>query len=112
MKKNVRSDWLRLKDIVAAIDNAEEIGLHKKSSKTEIHVVAFYITIIGEAANRLSAVIKKKHDDIPWRSIIDMRNKIVHEYWGIDLSALLEVVGDDLPVLKKQIRAILREVKK
>jgi uncharacterized protein with HEPN domain len=111
MSKKTDSDVIRLKDILTAIDDIEAVRLTKKSSKKDIHSAAFCITIIGEAANYVSTKLRKRHSEIPWRNMISMRNKIVHEYSGIDLNILLEVIEDDLPPLKKQIRAILKKVK-
>lgn len=61
------------------------------------------LEIIGEAVKNLSDEIKDKYQSIPWRDIADMRNKLIHEYFGVDLEAVWEVIEKDLPVLKKEI---------
>ena len=61
------------------------------------------IEIFGEAANALSEAFKKKHPDVPWRSIIGTRNRLIHGYFDVDLSLLWTTVADDLPVLIKEL---------
>ena len=46
------------------------------------------IEIIGEAAKRLSNEIREKYTDIPWKDIVGMRNKFIHNYFGVDIDAL------------------------
>ncbi len=64
------------------------------------------IEIIAEASKKISAEIKKDFPDVPWRQIMAMRNKIIHEYFGIDLQAVWNVVQSNLPELKIQISRI------
>lgn len=65
------------------------------------------IEIIGEAASKLSNSFKEKHPDIPWKNIIGMRNKLIHDYFGIDINAVWKTVTSDIPVLKKEIKLII-----
>lgn len=64
------------------------------------------LTVIGEAAKNIPDEIKIKYDDIPWEEIIGMRNKVIHEYFGVDENILWETVKEDLPVFEKQILEI------
>jgi uncharacterized protein with HEPN domain len=66
--------------------------------------VMHQIQIIGEAANRLSSSFKERSSPIPWRDIIGMRNKLVHDYMGVDLEAVWETARKDIPVLKNALR--------
>lgn len=50
------------------------------------------IEIIAEASKKISSEIKSQNPEIPWRLIMAMRNKIVHEYFGIDLPAIWNVI--------------------
>lgn len=70
------------------------------------------IEIIGEAARHIPEKIRKAHHQVPWKKIAGMRDKIVHEYFGIDLGVTWAVVKYDLPKLKKQIQRILSTLKK
>lgn len=57
--------------------------------------------IMGEAANKVSEDFKEKYQQIPWREMIATRNKLIHEYFGVDLNELWKTVEEDLPWLEK-----------
>ena len=65
--------------------------------------VMHQIQIIGEAASRVSSSLKVQSNHIPWRDIIGMRSKLVHDYMGVDLEAVWETARKDLPVLKSSL---------
>ena len=65
--------------------------------------VARELSIIGEAASRLSAEFREEHPEIPFRDIVSMRNIIIHEYAGVDAIFLWNTYRDDLPRLKKML---------
>lgn len=67
------------------------------------------LEIIGEASRNVSESFQEEHSDIPWGQIISLRNRIVHEYFEINLGIAWDIVQDDLPVLKRQIQQILDE---
>jgi uncharacterized protein with HEPN domain len=60
-----------------------------------------------EASNRLSPDFKLQHNSIPWEEIIGLRNRFIHEYFGIDLEIIYQIVQDELPSLKSSIQALL-----
>jgi uncharacterized protein with HEPN domain len=64
------------------------------------------VEIIGEAANRVTSEMKNRHPDIPWRSIIDTRNRLIHGYDVIDLNILWSTLTTDLPPLIAMLEAI------
>ena len=64
------------------------------------------IEIIGEAAKRLSKSFQENHPQIPWKDIVGMRNKLIHDYMGVDTGAVWDTVKKDIPILKKQIDAL------
>lgn len=66
------------------------------------------LEIIGEATKRLSAGLKK-NPHIAWKDIAGMRDKLIHDYLGVDLDAVWDTVKKDIPVLKKEIKKILSE---
>lgn len=51
---------------------------------------------------RISDEIKKNHLDIPWKDIAGMRNKLIHDYLGVDIDAVWDTVVNDIPILKKK----------
>ncbi len=65
------------------------------------------IIIIGEETSKVNKAIKLKYDDIQWELMSGMRNKMVHNYDGIDTAIVWKTVKNDIPVLKKQIENIL-----
>jgi uncharacterized protein with HEPN domain len=69
-----------------------------------------WIEIIGEAANRVSDELRVKHPDVPWASMIGMRNVVVHGYDRVRLDIVWKVVSEDLPRLEWQIKTILKEL--
>jgi uncharacterized protein with HEPN domain len=78
----------------------------KKDRKT-IYAVIRSFEIIGEASSKLSRELRDKYPGIPWRSIIGLRNVLIHEYFGVDIEAVWENIKQNLPELKKQIKFIL-----
>lgn len=63
---------------------------------------------LAESTQRLSGEARAQYPDIEWRNIAAFRNVAVHDYLGIDLKQTWDIVENDLPVLKRQIEAILR----
>jgi uncharacterized protein with HEPN domain len=70
---------------------------------------AMYILQIGESANRLSTSLKDKHNDIPWRDIIGMRNIFAHDYENIDVEKIWETLWDDIRFLHESCFKIVLE---
>ena len=65
--------------------------------------------IIGEAANNVSDDFKQNHPELPWLDMGDMRNKLIHEYFGIDMKIIWDTCQNDLPKLEQQLERILGE---
>lgn len=70
------------------------------------------IEIIGEAVKSIPIVIKDKYREIPWKSIAGMRDKIVHEYFSIDLELTWVVVEKEIPKLKRRILKLKKDLSK
>jgi uncharacterized protein with HEPN domain len=73
------------------------------------HAVRSAIEVIGEAAKNVPDSIKQHHQDIPWRDMGALRDKIIHGYFRIDYSIVWSVITDDLPALEPKIAALLNE---
>jgi uncharacterized protein with HEPN domain len=67
------------------------------------------IEIMGEATRAVSEALKKAHPEIPWRDISDMRNKVIHDSFRMDLAVVWDVVERDLMPLRAQIEALLKQ---
>lgn len=61
--------------------------------------------IIGEAAKKLSDEFKKCHPNVPWRQIAGMRDKLVHDYFEVDVGAVWQTLKEDIPFLKRELLA-------
>jgi uncharacterized protein with HEPN domain len=66
--------------------------------------------IIGEAAKQISRRLKDQYPDIPWRRIAGFRDVLIHDYRKVVMEEVWLVVEHDIPVLKKQISAILKSL--
>ena len=68
------------------------------------------LEIIGEAANHLSPWFKGVYSEINWREIVDLRNILIHEYFGIDTKIIWEIIQIDIKTLKLRIQNILNQL--
>ncbi len=108
----MRSDRLLLLDIVDAINEVietipatwEEFDANKF---VRSHVLR-HIQIIGEAAWRLSASLKKEHVEVPWKEIAGMRHVLVHDYFEVNWVRVYQTARDHISPLLPQIEAMLR----
>ncbi|MBR6296053.1 MAG: HepT-like ribonuclease domain-containing protein [Treponema sp.] len=71
-----------------------------------IEACAFNFTQLGELSHKLEDGFQQSNPSIPWKAIYGMRNKIVHDYDGINLSLMWETITEDLPELVEQLRKI------
>ena len=62
---------------------------------------------LAESTQRISAELKAAHPEVEWRGIAEFRNVVVHDYLGIDVEEIWDIVQDDLPDLKAKVAAIL-----
>ena len=67
------------------------------------------IEIIGEATRHLSKDIRETYPEIPWQDVAGMRDKLIHDYFGVDIEKVWLTTQEDLPVLKQQILEILKD---
>ncbi|MFQ5641694.1 MAG: DUF86 domain-containing protein [bacterium] len=74
-----------------------------------VDAVVRNIEIIGEASRQLNDAFRKKYSQIPWNKIAGIRNRIVHEYFGVDVSIIWFIVENELQPLKQQIQQILSD---
>jgi len=80
-----------------------------QKDRRTIDAVVRNLEIIGEASRSIPEEIKNNHPEIDWKGIIGLRNRIAHEYFGISVSIVWEIIKSDLPALKEKIKHLLEE---
>jgi uncharacterized protein with HEPN domain len=63
--------------------------------------------VVGEAARRVSPEFREVHPDVPWRLMGDFRNKLIHDYFGLDLDVIWKTATEDAPRLLVQIEGLI-----
>lgn len=112
--KELRRDKIRLMHILEAIERLEKYAGGLTREQLEADVLRYYgivknIEIIGEAARMLTDDFKNANQDVPWLSIANMRNFLVHEYFQVDSDTVWEVIHGDIVELKKHILRYLSD---
>ena len=100
--KHIRDSIKNIRDFV---DDADFEGFSK--NKMMVSAVVREFEIIGEAASNLSDEFRQSHMEIPWRDMIDMRNVLIHEYFGVIIETVWKTIEKDLPELESMINKIL-----
>ncbi len=101
-----------LLDMLVAARDAVEFAKHHSyqdfamDRRTQLSVVKS-IEIIGEAASRIDREVRQQHSAIPWQDIVDMRNRLVHGYFDIDLRLVWDTVQNDLPDLIVRLKSLV-----
>jgi uncharacterized protein with HEPN domain len=112
----MRSERERLLDILEAIERIEKYSARGKPAFLADELLqnwmVNHIILIGEACRSLPDEFQAQHTGVPWADIIAMRNLLVHHYFGIDEEAVWSVVEHDIPDLKLNIQAILKDLEK
>lgn len=115
MSKGQRDIRLFLTDVLEAI---RKIDLYTdkmtyqefmKDERTKDAVLR-NLEVIGEAVKNMPDDIKRSYSDIDWKGAAGMRDKLIHEYFGVSFSVVWETVKNDLPPLKQGIDKILNEI--
>jgi uncharacterized protein with HEPN domain len=65
------------------------------------------LEIIGEATKQISSETRAEHAHIPWKDMAGMRDKLIHDYFGVDLEQVWITAQNDIPILQVEIKAIL-----
>lgn len=65
------------------------------------------LEIVGEAAKRLSSELRANYPDVPWRRVAGLRDVLIHDYLGVDLTAVWQLTQTEIPEFKKRITWIL-----
>lgn len=100
---------LHIRDAIARIESYTVAGqtAFLDDSKTQDAVLR-NLEVIGEAVKQLPEPFKAANPAIPWRRIAGMRDKLIHEYFGVNLALVWEVVARELPAFKAHLDRIGR----
>ena len=110
----MRDQRERLRDILEAVERIQRHATKGRQAFEQDELlqvwVVHHLQIIGEGAARLGQEFHNAHPVLPWPQIVAMRNVLVHEYFGVDLNEVWNIVERELPDMKRQIEAILKEL--
>lgn len=108
--KRVHDDYLRdmLENAEKALSFVEGMDYDEfEADDKAVYAVIRAFEIIGEAARQIPESIQTDNPDIPWREITGMRNKLTHEYFGVNTKVVWRTVHEDLPVIIPLLKRIL-----
>ncbi len=108
-----RNDWTYLRHALEAIEAIEGYlrGITFEqfaADRMRVDAVVRELEIIGEASTKLTTEFLERHADIPFRDAMDMRNFLIHEYFGVNRRIVWDTCQEDLPALKKALESVLR----
>ena len=73
-----------------------------------IEACVFNLSQIGEISSKVDRAFEEEYPEIPWRQIYGLRNRIVHDYEGVNKQLVWEIISDDLPALHGELEDILK----
>ena len=103
-----------VEDVIEAMSNSEEFVRGMKyeefiRDQKTIYAVVRALEIIGEAVRKIPASVRNQHPEIPWKNMAGMRDKLIHEYFGVNFRIVWDAVQKDIPPLKPLFEKILKE---
>jgi uncharacterized protein with HEPN domain len=112
MKRDYR---LYLDEMIEAIGKilryTESLTIEQfKEEEKTIDAVIRNFAIMGEAAKHIPPTIRKKYPDIPWKEMAGMRDKLIHEYFGIKYDVVWQTIKKRLPQVKLLLEAMIKQI--
>jgi uncharacterized protein with HEPN domain len=90
-------------EFLSTVPSREEF---KDDRKTVFAVIRAF-ELMGEATKRVPQPFCRQHPDIPWREMAGMRDKVIHDYFGVDLDVLWKTATEDVPSVRHSLKSLL-----
>ena len=107
-------DLLYLIHIAERVDRIEEIAVQGREAFLSSHILQDAVIrnfeVIGEATKRLTDEIKGRYPDVPWHRVAGFRDVLIHNYMGVDLDEVWNVIDQALPQLKRAVQRMRHEL--
>ncbi len=110
-----RATWLYIQDIVENMRDAEEFvqGMNYEQflrDKRTVNAVLPSLQVIGEAAKRVSAEVRERYPEVPWREMAVMRDKITHDYLDVDAEIVWRVLTESILQIRPRLERVLKDL--
>lgn len=116
MQSDIKNDLVYLLRILESIgkiqlyiaDFEEALDFFKANDQQNFNASLMLLINIGEQSNRVSDALKGKHSSLAWAQIKGFRNRIAHDYIGIDRFITFDILQNELPTLKLQLEKVVQ----